>query len=701
MKRRVACSVLFVFLLSIFFLGALLVTGSGSAVAEEPNQPTVSTTPSLSFDDVRTSLDEVEKAIGREDISAESLAELRETINGIATKLREQLDEIEPRARETDERLKQLGARPPKDGPAESEQIAEERDQLTAGLTELDGALKQGRLLLVRTDQLSERISGKRHTLYARELFSQTQSILDPHFWRDAIFAIPVELRRLDGLIASWQASVDERLDSWHLAGAALSVIAIGMFAFFVSRWLSPLADTSNYDTEAARAWKALRVFVWLALPPSLTALVALLILSSLGLLTNRIDPIVQALVASVAVAALGRAVAISLFALDQQARRLVPLDARLAAVLHSFLVWGTAALGLTIVLQAIHKASFAPLIITIATNALFATVTAALLALLIFRLGRLKRMHAVGLVAAQWLHPLAVLMAGLIIGALLPGFASFAAFLALRVIVAAVAFGVLYLLLEVTKAFFATSSETTVRGQALADHLGVTVEGLGLIGTVVSGAVRLLLVAFAFFVIIGPWEISTTDLFDTVRNVPFGFKIGEIHLSFRTVLGSVILLIGLILVTRLVRRWLESELLPRTAIEPSLQQSIATIFGYVGVIVAIALALGTLGIDLQKVALVAGALSVGIGFGLQSIVSNFVSGLILLAERPIRVGDAIVVKGEEGWVRRVRVRATEIETYDRASVIIPNSELHHGDGEELDAGQYTGTNRHQSWSVL
>ena len=155
-----------------------------------------------------------------------------------------------------------------------------------------------------------------------------------------------------------------------------------------------------------------------------------------------------------------------------------------------------------------------------------------------------------------------------------------------------------------------------------------------------------------------------------------FGFRIGDITISFGAILAAVFWLLVALLITRALQSWLERHLLPRTELEPSLQQSIAAIVGYVGVIVAIVLALSQLGIDLQKVALIAGALSVGIGFGLQSIVSNFVSGLILLAERPIRIGDLVVVKGEEGYVRRIRVRATEIETFERASVIIPNAEF-------------------------
>jgi small-conductance mechanosensitive channel len=191
-----------------------------------------------------------------------------------------------------------------------------------------------------------------------------------------------------------------------------------------------------------------------------------------------------------------------------------------------------------------------------------------------------------------------------------------------------------------------------------------------------ISAAVRVLLILFALVLIVGPWEASTAGLFESIQSLPLGFRVGEVYISFRSILASAAVLVIALVLTRIVQRWLQSQFLPRTAIEPSLQLSIGTIFGYVGVIAAISLALGGLGIDLQKIAIVAGALSVGIGFGLQSIVSNFVSGLILLAERPIRVGDQVVVKGESGWVRRVRVRATEIETFDRATVIIPNSEF-------------------------
>jgi potassium efflux system protein len=338
--------------------------------------------------------------------------------------------------------------------------------------------------------------------------------------------------------------------------------------------------------------------------------------------------------------------------------------------------VWSARALGVLVVSQVVHKTLFAPLIITVATNALFAAITAGFLTHLVIRLRQIKKDRGEALVAAAWAHPVGLLVAVFIALALIAGYAGLAAFVALRVIVAAAAIGALYLLLVITQTLFSTIGEQTAKGQTLAADLGISAGTLGFGAAVLSAAIRVILILASFLVIIGPWEVSTADLFDTVRNIPFGFKIGEIHVSFEAVFTAVLVLFLLLIVTRIVQRWLETELLPRTKLEPSLQLSIVTIFGYVGAITAIGLALSGLGFDLQKVALIAGALSVGIGFGLQSVVSNFVCGLILLTERPIRVGDSIVVKGEEGWVRRVRVRATEIETFDRASVIIPNSEF-------------------------
>src|SRR3546814_13057359 len=103
---------------------------------------------------------------------------------------------------------------------------------------------------------------------------------------------------------------------------------------------------------------------------------------------------------------------------------------------------------------------------------------------------------------------------------------------------------------------------------------------------------------------------------------------------------------------------------------------SAATLFGYAGYVLVFSLTLSAVGIGLERVAWIASALSVGIGFGLQAVVQNFVSGLILLAERPVKVGDWVTLGGVEGDIRRINVRATEIQMGDYSTIIVPNSEF-------------------------
>ncbi len=177
-------------------------------------------------------------------------------------------------------------------------------------------------------------------------------------------------------------------------------------------------------------------------------------------------------------------------------------------------------------------------------------------------------------------------------------------------------------------------------------------------------------------FLLLGLWGVPTDLLIRGLKKLLLGFKVGGVEISIIAILmGFVVFFVALHLV-KILRKKLLEGVLSHLEVDEGIRHSLAAGFGFVGFVISLLLAIGVMGADLSSIALVAGALSVGIGLGLQGVVNNFVSGIILLFERPIKVGDWVVINGEEGRIKQVNIRATEMETFEKSSLIIPNATL-------------------------
>jgi potassium efflux system protein len=171
-------------------------------------------------------------------------------------------------------------------------------------------------------------------------------------------------------------------------------------------------------------------------------------------------------------------------------------------------------------------------------------------------------------------------------------------------------------------------------------------------------------------------WGLSDRSLMTIQTYVTNGFDAGPIHIVPSKLIIALLVFAVFLSVVGWIKRGLSKSWLNRSSMDRGSKESLITLTGYLGMVIALLVGLSVAGVELANLALIAGALSVGIGFGLQNVVNNFVSGIVLLFERPVKTGDWIIVGGTEGYVKKVKLRSTLIQTFDRADVIVPNAEI-------------------------
>lgn len=184
------------------------------------------------------------------------------------------------------------------------------------------------------------------------------------------------------------------------------------------------------------------------------------------------------------------------------------------------------------------------------------------------------------------------------------------------------------------------------------------------------------LFVLFGIFILLGLWGVSTDILLQSSKKILMGFTVGGVEISPLAIILGIVSFFVALAVVKAIRVRLVNNVLEKMDIDEGIKHSLASGFGFIGFIIAAVIGISMMGGNLSNLALIASALSVGIGFGLQNIINNFVSGIIILLERPVKVGDWVIINGEEGKIKQINIRSTEIETFKKSSIIIPNATL-------------------------
>ena len=591
-------------------------------------------------------------------------------------------DRLKPKLDKLKDLLEELGPAPDETKPEESPQTALQRQKLSAAVVAVDGLLKRADVLLVATDQLTDAANEKRHERFTESLFSPVPGLFQ-HVLPGALDGVPFQTQSVLAALGAW---LKLAFSKGALLVLLLLLIPVGA-AVAANRFIkrigimrarrrgrSTVAEPTPQQRGTTAIWKALEICL-----PIWTGLAGFYLIAAAADLA---EPTTAGIIArgclAIAWASLLIAVINRSLAPNDSAARLVAIGdeaaRRLALILRATIVVWLIDQFWLLVDSAVFTPNQQTVLHAVVITGLYVLLLGALL--LQLRSGEVRRVSVNGW--RTWLVSFCALLAGFIAVAVLLGYVELARFVGSHAISTAGLLWIMYLLHLVAELI---SSVSVISGRPIEGEAEPVEEDRGapalLTIRIIGGLLMdIVIVVLGVTVLLVLWRFDWVEVKGWIQAAFFGFQLGEIRISLQTVfLALGVFALGLV-VTRFVQRWFTRRAFSGRRTDQGLQDSARVGLGYVGFVLSAVAGLSYLGLNFSNLAIIAGALSVGIGFGLQSIFNNFVSGIILLVERPIKIGDWISVGSHEGMVKKISVRSTEIETIHRQSVIIPNANL-------------------------
>jgi small-conductance mechanosensitive channel len=654
----------------------LFVAGFQATVLAQDSQPDV--------ERWRSNLDEIAGEIATGEIDKSRAQLLRQSLDDIIAEARD----VERRQRDNRGQVQNLidnlGPAPAEGEPPETEAVAEERARLIGAQKEIAERLGRAELTESRGQALLLALSQLQQQQLRSRLTTTSPLPLLPGTWFTAIKDFFVVLDLAVAAPSTWWRSPDRPpagdLRYWLVAAATLLAVVVAWPLNQFLRRRFGRRDMAERPSYARRILAALIDGLALGLLPAaaLFALIGTLNRFEVasGLFAELVAAAVFGLVTFLVISGLvhaalaprrpeWRIIPCSKDGAAKLARRAIALAAVISVYQAYDWIWGAT----EIVSPELESVSL------LIVNLLGTLLLLSLLPISLWQDSNASQGSENRMLRLGRLIMILVLLAMPVLS--LVGYATLANYILSRIIFFGLSIGVFLLLRATIREALAFVLLPRARSRSLAKGLVgfEDVEGrqvvfwLGL-------AVDLVLVVPLIWLLLRIGGASQTLISLWATQLTSDLHIGDLTIALDEIAFAIVIFALVLTGSRLLRHFLEFKLLPQTRLDAGVQHSLAAAAGYTGIVIAVLIAVATAGLDLSNLAIIAGALSVGIGFGLQAVVNNFISGLLLLIERPVKVGDWVVVGGFEGTVKRISVRATEIETFDRSAVIVPNSEL-------------------------